>query len=215
MNGLQRGGEPQTQMREPGALSSARRNVQERFGSRILLVIVGVALTFFVTVGLILYFKPGSTAEPSGEPSLDVFAAGPILDFKPGTMTLFEKEHFFLVRQQDGGVFALYDMGPPAQARFASGDMEALKCRAVIRDDPQMVGWLATAGAPPGFEDRGIWDECDGVAWDALGHQVWGPESGSLDRFPVEITEGIMRVNLGDRQCSNPVTPAMPCIVTQ
>jgi hypothetical protein len=199
MTGLQSGEEPQSPFREQGTLSSARRNIQERLSPRAILVILALALTFFVSVGLVLYFKPGSTAEPSGEPSLDVFAAGPLLDFEPGTMTLFTKEHFFLVRLAGG----------------ASGDVTALKCRAVIRDDAQMVSWLAAAGAPQGFADRGIWDECSGVAWDATGRQVYGPESGALDRFPVEVTEGIMRVNLGDRECMNPVTPETPCIETQ
>ncbi len=176
---------------------------------------LAVILAFFVAVALLLYFKPGSTAEPSGEPGLDVFGAGPILGFEPGSISLFEKEHFFLVRLQNGGVIALYDMGPRIQQRVAAGDVDALKCRAVLREDDEMAGWLADSDAPAGFETRGIWDECSGVAWDATGKQVHGPESGALDRFPVEITEGIMRVNLGDRQCSNPVTPETPCIITQ
>jgi hypothetical protein len=176
---------------------------------------LGAAVAFFVIVGLILYFKPGSTAEPSGEPSLDIFAAGPVLDFEPGTMTLFENEHFFLVRQVDGALYALYDLGPHVQARVAVGDLEALRCRGVLRDDADMAGWLAAAGAPASFADRGIWDECTGVAWDASGRQVWGPQSGSLDRFKVEIVNGIVRVNLADRQCTNPVTSEAPCILTQ
>jgi hypothetical protein len=179
------------------------------------MLLVGVVLTFFVAVGLVLYFKPGSTAEPSGEPSLDVFGAGPILDFEPGSISQFEKEHFFLVRLETGGVIALYEMGPLVQKRIAAGDLDALKCQPVLRQDDEMAGWLAAAGAPPGFETRGIWDACTGVAWDATGKQVYGPESGDLDRFPVEITDGIMRVDLGNRQCSNPVTPDTPCIVTQ
>ena len=168
-----------------------------------------------MTVGALLYFKPGSTAQPIGEPALDIFAAGPIIDFEPGTMTLFEKEHFFLVRHADGGLFALYDLGPHIQARVAAGDLEALECRGERRVDEEIAGWLAAAEPPEGFEDRGIWDECDGVAWDASGQQVWGPESGSLDSFKVEIVDGIIRVNLGERQCANPETPQTPCIPTQ
>ena len=170
---------------------------------------------FLVVIGLVLYFKPGSTAEPSGEPALDVFAAGPILELEPGMITLFENEHFFLVRRADGAVIALYDLGPIMQARVAAGDVEALKCRGMLREDDEMSGWLAAAGPPEGFEDRGIWNECSGVAWDATGRQVWGPESGSLDRFTVEIVDEIIRVNLGDRQCMNPVTAEAPCIETQ
>ena len=200
---------------EPGAFSSARRSVQERVNPRVILIVIGVAAAFFVTVALVMYFKPGSTAEPSGEPALDMFAAGPLADFEAGSMTLFENEHFFLVRLEDGGVVALYDLGPHIQSRVASGDLEALNCRGVMRNDEEMAGWLAQAGSPPGFEQRGIWDECAGVAWDVTGQQVFGPEAGSLDRFTVEIINGIMRVNLDDRECTNPITPETPCIVTQ
>jgi len=215
MTGVKSEEETQTGAREPGALTSARRSVQRRVNVRVALLAIGASLVFFFVVGLVLYFKPGSTAEPSGEPSLDVFAAGPIAEFEAGMMTLFENEHFFLVRMADGGVIALYDLGPHMQARVASGDVEALKCRAILREDEEMMGWLAAAGTLEGFEDRGVWDECAAVAWDASGQQVWGPATGSLDRFEVEIIDGIIRVDLGDRQCTNPVTPAAPCIETQ
>lgn len=210
---MESSGEPRA--RDQGAFSSARRSVQARVNTRGALLLVGVALVFLVTVALIMYFKPGSSVEPVGEPSLDIFAAGPIDDFEPGTMTLFENEHFFLVRHEDGGVHALYDMGPHIQARVDAGDVEALKCRGVIRGDEEMVGWLASAGAPAGFEDRGIWDKCAGVAWNAAGEQVWGPKSGSLDRFKVEIVNGIIRVDLSARECANPVTIETPCIMTK
>jgi hypothetical protein len=199
----------------PRGFTAARRNVQARVSPRVALLTIGGIVVFLVVVGLVMYFKPGSTAEPTGEPSLDIFAAGPIEDFEPGMLTLYEKEHIFVVRMQDGGVVALYDLGPHIQARVEAGDQEAAKCRAVLREDEEMAGWLAAAGAPAGFEDRGIWDECGGVAWDVSGKQVWGPESGSLDRFTVEIIDGIIRVNLGARECTNPVTPAAPCIETQ
>lgn len=215
MTGVKGGGEPQTPAREPGAFTSARRNVQSRVNPKAAMLTLAGAIGFFVIVGLVLYFKPGSTAEPSGEPSLDVFAAGPVLEFESGAMTLFENEHFFLVRQVDGALLAIYDMGPHIQARVAAGDLEALQCRGILREDEVIAGWLAATGHPEGFGGRGIWDECGGVAWNASGQQVWGPESGSLDTFSVEIIDGIIRVNLGDRQCENPVTPEAPCITTQ
>jgi hypothetical protein len=189
--------------------------VQQRLHARTFLLSLGAVVVFLVAVGLIMYFKPGSTAEPKGEPSLDVFAAGPVEDFEPGTMVLFENEHFFLVRRDNGALFALYDLGPHQQARVAAGDLEALECRAVVRDDEDMLAWLAAGGTPTGIQDRGAWDECGGVAWNAAGEQVWGPPTGSLDRFHVQIVDGIIRVNLGDRECTNPVTAEAPCIATQ
>ena len=215
MPGVESGEEQQRQSRETGGLTAARRNVQARVNPRVAFLTAGGVFIFLLVVGLVMYFKPGSTAEPTGEPSLDVFAAGPIEDLEAGMMTLYENEHIFLVRMVDGGVIALYDLGPHIQALVAAGDEEALECRGVIREDEEMVGWLAAAGAPEGFEDRGIWEECSGVAWDVSGEQVWGPESGSLDRFTVEIIDGIIRVNLGDRHCTNPTTPETPCIETQ
>lgn len=201
---------------DPGTISSVRRSVHDRVNTRTVLLAAGAAIAFFVAVGLVMYFKPGSTNEPVGEPALDLFGAGPVADYLPGTMTLFENEHIFLVRMEDGGVFALYDLAPHIQALVAAGNIEALdECRAVIRQDEDMAAWLAAAGAPAGFADRGIWDECGGVAWDATGQQVFGPPSGSLDRFTVAIDEGIVFVDLSDRTCTNPVTPETPCIVTQ
>jgi hypothetical protein len=215
MTGLKRGDERPTQSREPGPFSSARRNVQARINARPVLLAVAASIVFLVIVGLVLYFKPGSTVEPSGEPSLDVFAAGPVEEFEAGMVRLYKNEHFFLVRMPDGGMIALYDLGPASQARIARGEIEADECRAVLREDEAMAGWLAAAGAPEGFADRGIWDECAGVAWDVTGEPVFGPAIGTLDRFTVEVHDGIIRVDLDERVCLNPVTPQAPCIETQ
>jgi hypothetical protein len=85
----------------------------------------------------------------------------------------------------------------------------------LIRQDDDIAGWLASAGHPEGFGDRGLWDECTGVAWDASGQQVWGPESSPLESFKVEIIDGIIRVDLSERVCEHPLTPQSPCITTQ
>lgn len=212
---MERRGTEHMHSSDPGTFSSARRSVQDRLSVRGVLMAMGGAIAFIVAVGLVMYFKPGSTNEPKGEPALDFFGVGPVEDFLPGSMTFFENENIFLVRLEDGGVFALYDLAPHIQARVAAGDLEAIECRAVMRSDDEMAGWLAQAGPPSGFEDRGIWEECSGVAWDATGRQVHGPESGNLDRFTVAIVDGIMRVDLSDRVCANPIRPESPCIVTQ
>ena len=204
--------------REPGAMDETAprgRRVRNRIVTRNVLLSAGTIILFLVSVGLLMYFKPGSTAEPSGEPSLDLFGAGPEIDFEPGHATLFENEHFFLVRLENGDLLALYDLSPANQALFEAGDEEALNCRAVLRMDEEMSGWLAQAAVPSGFEDRGIWDECTGAAWTVTGEQVRGPSSGDLDRFPVRIIDGIIRVDLAARLCRNPVSPQAPCIETQ
>src|SRR5690554_5140658 len=98
MTGIESGEEHHHRGRDVGAFTSARRNVQERLSFCLVLSIAGVVAIFLIVVGLVMYFKPGSTAEPTGEPALDIFAAGPIREFEAGTMTLYENEHIFLVR---------------------------------------------------------------------------------------------------------------------
>lgn len=212
MTGLE---DTSSQPAPPEETHSRGRRVRDRIVTRNVLLSTGAIFLFLLSVGLLMYFKPGSTAEPSGEPSLDLFAAGPEIDYEPGHATLFQNEHFFLVRLEDGDLLALYDLSPANQALVEAGDQAALECRAVLRTDEEMAGWLARADVPPGFEDRGIWDECTGAVWTAAGEQVRGPDSGDLDRFPVRIVDGIVRVDLASRLCRNPVSPEAPCIQTQ
>jgi hypothetical protein len=215
MAGVEGDEQQQRQGITPEPPPSRSMRVRQRVNTRGFLLSAAAVVGLLLTVALVLYFKPGSTAEPTGKPALDVFAAGPPTDFPPGTMTRFEKEHFFLVHLDEDHYLALYDLSPQSQARVQAGDLDALKCRAVVRKDAQMVAWLAAAHPPPGFADRGIWDQCSGTAWDASGTQIWGPANGSLDRFPAEVIDQIIRVDLAARDCTNPISPEAPCIETQ
>jgi nitrite reductase/ring-hydroxylating ferredoxin subunit len=175
------------------------------------LVFLGLAaiVTFFGAVGLILYLKPGSDS-----PAPDIFVAGPLEGFVPGTATYFESEHVHVVRLNDGSLLALYDLGPRMQALLQqTGDEDWLMCRAVLVDDSTNA--TALGAAPEAFEDRVFREPCHGSTWDATGARLFGPTPGNLDRFPVQVVGGVVQVDVSDRLCANPVSDAAPCLPTR
>jgi hypothetical protein len=182
---------------------------------RPVLVTVGLIAIFFAVVGLVLSLKPFSDAPPSGEPSLDIFAAGPVKEFAPKTVTYFEKEHLYLVRFADGAFLALYDLSPATQALVNEGDLTKLTCRAVLTQGDTVEGHLGSDMSDRGFGSTGLVDSCSGTIWDAEGMHVGGPTDGRLDRFPVAVINDIVRIHLGDRRCHADVADASPCIPTQ
>lgn len=164
---------------------------------------------FFAAVGLLLYFKPGSNS-----PAPDIFVAGPVSGFAPGSVSYFQTEHLYIVRLQDGAVIALYDLDPRMQALHEeSTDKAWLDCRALIVPDEVSLNSL---GSPPiGFEDRVFREPCHGSTWDAAGRRLFGPTPGDLDRFPVRVVDDSVHVDVGNRRCMNPVSAAAPCSPTQ
>jgi hypothetical protein len=186
------------------------------FALRSIAIMLGVIVAFFTLTGLVLVFKPFGDTPPMGEPSFDVFAAGPYDIYEPGTITPFETEKFFLVRTMDGAFIALYDLSPAGQAQVEAGDLEALEeCRIVVREDDEIAEWVRRTSPIPGFQSIGLYDPCHDMAWDVRGRPVHGEHEADLDRFPVEATGEIVRVNLGHRRCMNDVSPEAPCIPTQ
>ncbi|HEX5367878.1 MAG TPA: hypothetical protein VFY10_00520, partial [Dehalococcoidia bacterium] len=125
--------------------------------------------------------------------------------------TYFENEHFYLVRQTDGAMLALYDLSPSAQANLQQGDQSALGCRLKLVN--------ATSGASDNgaksFGSDGLRDPCSGAVWDMSGATIGDGAASDLDRFPVEVINNIVRVDLGARRCLNEVTDAAPCIPTR
>lgn len=179
---------------------------------RVLVLGLSAILLFFSAVGLFLYLKPGGNSEPTLEP-LPLFVAGPLDGFEPGSVSYFELEHVYIVRMMDEAVLALYDLGPGAQAEVNQGDHAALECRAQFIHDEN---GLTSFGSPPiGFEDMVFWEPCAGNVWDAAGRLLTGPDGGDLDRFPIGIVEGIVRVDVTSRRCMSEVSQAAPCIPTQ
>ena len=175
---------------------------------------IGLIFVFFTVVGLVLSLKPFSDTPPSGEPSLDIFAAGPAKEFPVSSVTYFEKEHVYLVRFSDGAFLALYDLAPAAQAMVRDEEITALACRAVLTEGEAVQNHLGSDIRERGFGSSAFVESCSGTIWDAEGMHVGGPTDDRLDRFPVAVINEIVRIHLGDRRCQND-TDVSPCIPTQ
>jgi hypothetical protein len=178
---------------------------------RVLVLGLGAILVFFSAVGLILYFKPGGSTPGETEPP--IFVAGPLEGFEPGTVSYFELDHVYLIRFQDEALLALYDLGPNIQALVKGGDEAALDCRIEFIKDENGLAHLGNP--PPGFDDRVFLETCQGNVWDAMGHYLTGPDEVDLDRFPLGVVDGVVRVDVTHRRCMNPVSEDAPCIATQ
>jgi hypothetical protein len=179
-------------------------------GLGVLFLGLAAILTFFAAVGLVLYLKPGGDS-----PAPDIFVAGPLEGFEPGSITYFESDHVYVVRLSDGALIALYDLGPDAQYSLRQGATEKSHCRAKLGDLPQVMAEQADLSLPAGFEKTGFNQLCDGGWWDALGRRLSGPITGDLDRFPVAVVDGIVQVDVAHRRCMNPVAEAALCLPTQ
>jgi hypothetical protein len=170
---------------------------------------------FFGVVGLVLYFKPFADSPPTGKPELDVFAAGPVDEFAPGSVAYFEKEHVYLVHFSDGAFLALYDLSPATQMLVTESDTEKLDCRVLLAEGDSVAEHLGSDISARGFGTTGFIDACTGAIWDAEGTHVGGPPDGRLDRFPVAVINEIVRIDLGDRRCQSDASVPNPCIPTQ
>jgi hypothetical protein len=177
-------------------------------------VVVGLIVAFFAVVGLVLYFQPGSSSEPVGVPSLDVFAAGPTKEFVPGTVTYFEKEHVYLVRFSDGAFLALYDLASTTQAEVAAGDLSKLDCRVKLVEGDEVEKRPGVTPAGRGLGTTGFVDPCSDATWDAEGVSMDTTVPASLDRFPVAVIDDIVRIQLAERRCMSQTSSAA-CIPTQ
>lgn len=178
---------------------------------RVLVLGLSAILVFFSAVGLFLYLKPGGDAPTPKE--LPVFVAGPLEGFEPGTVSYFRLEHVYVIRMQDEALLALYDLAPNVQALVKQGEETALECRAQFIEDEN---GLTSFGNPPrGFEDMVFWEPCQGNVWDAAGRHLSGPAEADMDRFPLGVVDGVVRVDVSNRRCMNDVSQNAPCIPTQ
>ena len=195
-------------------LSTITRN-PERVQLRPVVLTLALISIFFGVVALVLYFKPFGDSPPAGKPELDVFAAGPVDAFPPGTMAYFEKEHVYLVHFSDGAFLALYDLSPATQSQVVHGGNAVLECRALLTEGDAVAVLLGADVGRRGFASTGFVDACSGAVWDAEGTHVGGPADGRLDRFPVAVINDIVRIDLADRRCQSEGAIESPCIPTQ
>jgi hypothetical protein len=182
---------------------------------RPVLLTIAFMVLFFGVVGLALYLKPFGDSPPSGKPELDIFAAGPVKEFAPGTITYFQKEHLYLVHFTDGAFLALYDLSPATQTAIGEGDATLLQCRAALTvasatEGDSFESFLGADVAARGFPSTAFVNTCSGAIWDAEGTHVGGPGDGRLDRFPIAVINDIVRIDLADRRCEATASPCSP-----
>ena len=97
-----------------------------------------------------------------------IFEAGRVEDFPPGSVTPFNTGRFYLVRLEDGGFLALYR-----------------KCTHLGCSVPWEQG------------DSMFICPCHASAFTVTGEVVNPPAPRALDRFPVTIENGIVKVDTG------------------
>ena len=95
-----------------------------------------------------------------------VRVAGPVERFEPGSVTAFSEGHFYLARLDDGGFLALHR-----------------KCTHLGCTVP----WNAS--------ERRFACPCHGSAFDIQGDVLSAPATRALDRFAVQIDNGIVKVD--------------------
>lgn len=115
------------------------------------------------------YLKPREQRSAPSQPD-PIVVAGPVNRFEPGTVQAFVQGKFYLARLEDGGFLAL------------SRNCTHLNCT---------VPWVAG-------EDRFVCP-CHASAFDIRGDVISPPAPRALDRFDVEIVNGVVRVDTGKR----------------
>lgn len=97
-----------------------------------------------------------------------VFEVGAVDDFPPGSVTPFNAGRFYLVRLDDGGFLALY--------------RKCTHLGCAVPWDPAKGQFVCT---------------CHASAFEADGEVLNAPVPRPLDRFPVMIEDGVIRVDTG------------------
>ena len=111
------------------------------------------------------FFRPRQGgADPEAE---EIFAAGAVGDFEPGTVTAFPAGRFYLARLGDGGFLAL------------DRTCTHLGCT---------VPWIAAEGR--------FTCPCHASTFDITGQVLGPPATRPLDLYPVRIENGVVKVNV-------------------
>jgi cytochrome b6-f complex iron-sulfur subunit len=134
------------------------------FLNRLWLLLGGVAIAEAVWV-VTGFFKPRRRGD---EAASEIFVAGPVDNFEPGTVTPFPAGRFYLARLEDGAFLALHR------------ECTHLGCT---------VPWVAD-------EQRFICP-CHASAFDIRGDVLSPPAPRPLDLFPVRIENDVIKVELG------------------
>jgi hypothetical protein len=167
-----------------------------RASPRALALLALTAAALSVAAAGIMFLYPGDTSNTGR-----TFLAGPESDFKPGSVTYFEHQHFYLVRLKSGEFLALYDVDPRQQTFPRPAGTTSL-CRvkwypdgfprtSFVVDNPRLAGL-----------ESGVFREpCHGSTFSAAGERLFGPAPAGLDTFPVSAGEYV-HVDLSRRVCT-------------
>ncbi len=143
------------------------------------LALLAAALAAMVVLALTFGWPEG------GAPPRRI-AVGEVEDFAPGSVTTFQEEEFHLVRLPDGEFLALSMLDPHGKLLVQEG----------LATSPCPVRWR------PEFEFSGQkgWfrNPCHGETYDLTGSCFSGPCPRGLDRFPVTVVDGVVRVNVSE-----------------
>lgn len=128
------------------------------------LVLAGAALAVFLA-----FVSP----IPSNVGPLAHVYVGSVNQFEVGKPVLYAPGKFYVVKQEDGSIIALYPKDPH------------LGCDVPWRED---FVWPD----PHDGADKAGWfrDVCYGSTYNAYGVRVFGPSPRNLDRFPVVVEHG-------------------------
>jgi len=119
-----------------------------------------------------------------------IIEAGPIDDFEPDSVTAFIRGQFYLSRLKDGGFLAL-----------------SRKCRQFYLSRLKDGGFLALSRKCTHLGCTVPWDSegniflcpCHSSAFDRTGEVISPPAPRALDLHPVDIENGIVRVDTGKK----------------
>lgn len=126
-------------------------------------IIGALALTQFTFMGISLFKSTAKKTTNSGEAFVE---AGAVNDFKPGTVTSFRAQRFFIYRHTDGGFLAL-----------------SVKCTHL----GCAVNWNG--------DKQQFICPCHASHFDILGNVLSAPAPRPLDQLPIRIEKGLLLVD--------------------
>ncbi len=135
---------------------------------------------------------------PDARAGSNLVSAGSVDSFAPGSVTYFEKQHFYLVRLDNGDFLAFYDLDPYQQVR-ASILPKPGDCR---------LAWLGAqelrdrgVAITPGLEGGAFREPCHLSMFTRDGRRVSGPTPAGLDGYEVTVTTQVS-IDLGRPICA-------------
>jgi cytochrome b6-f complex iron-sulfur subunit len=134
------------------------------FLNRLWLVLGTVAFAELLTI-VITFFKPRKP-ETATEDMDTIIVAGPVDNFKPGSVTAFVRGKFYLARLEDGGFLAM------------SRSCTHLSCT---------VPWVS--------DENKFICPCHSSAFDIKGEVISPPAPRALDLLNIKIENSVVKVN--------------------